>query len=411
MKNNLINVLYVDENQDGTTGGSHYCLLDLVREIDKNKVNPIVMFYQDNRITDSLREANIPVIIYSKPEPTNIRKVLSDIKLPLQSVISRLLRGPQLLINIIRTDFIPFIYFMLFLMKYRINIIHLNNTVFAGLHWVLAAKLTGRKVVVHQRTHLSNIIPIMSYHHHLVDYIFGMSDYTKKYLEQYGVNISKYTTFYDRIDLVSFYKRIIKTPQSIRKEFSVDIEQPFIGIVGNLQRWKGQITVVQAVNILKDKYPDLKCLLIGDSSTKTKDDVAFYQELKEMINEYSLERNVMITGHRNDVPDILGVLDIFIHASISPEPFGMVVLEAMAMGKAIIASNEGGPLEMIINNESGILIKPNDPKLLADKIDLLISDAALRARLGENAMKRMKSQFTFLDTPFVENLYRQILKQ
>ncbi len=409
MRNDYINVLYVDENQDGTTGGSHYCLLDLVNMIDKNKVNPLVMFYQDNRVTENLRKYNIRVIIYCKPDPINLREAVSDKKLANHPILSRILRGIQILINITRTDIIPLMYFIIFIIKHKIHIIHLNNSVFAGLHWVIAAKVTGRKIVVHQRTHLEKIMPLMSYHHQFIDYVLGVSDHTKEYLLQHGVNLSKYTTLYDRIDLDKFYKRIKKTPEMLREEFSVKRNQPLIGVVGNLQRWKGQITVIEAVNTLKNKYPDLRCLLIGDSSKKTPDDIKFYEELRTMIQEYNLEQNVVITGHRDDIPDILSALDLFIHASTSPEPFGMVILEAMAMRKAIIASNEGGPLEMIIDGESGFLVKPNDPKILAEKIDLVLSDISIRARLGENALQRMQSKFTELNTQYVENLYKRIL--
>ena len=76
-----------------------------------------------------------------------------------------------------------------------------------------------------------------------------------------------------------------------------------------------------------------------------------------------------------------------------PEPYGLVVLEAMAMGKAIIASNEGGPVEMIVNNESGLLIEPNNPEILADSIDLLLSDKEKREEMGMAAYKRVLKIF------------------
>jgi len=87
----------------------------------------------------------------------------------------------------------------------------------------------------------------------------------------------------------------------------------------------------------------------------------------------------------------------------------LVVLEAMALGKAEIASNEGGPVEMIENGISGFLIEPGNPDMLREKIDYLLSDPTFRFRLGENALERVKTKFSTLDIKYIENLYLKLL--
>jgi glycosyltransferase involved in cell wall biosynthesis len=312
--------------------------------------------------------------------------------------------------NVMRSDLIPLIGFAAFLLRNEIRIVHLNDSIFSGLPWVVAAKLTGRKVLSHHRGCLPNISPHLRYHHHWLDHILGVSHYIREYLRPFGVDLSKYSTLYNRIDLDRFRGRITQTEQQVRRQFAATPTQPLIGTVGNLQRWKGQRTVIEAIALLREKYSDLKCLLIGDTSNKHRDDILYFEELKEAIRTLGLQSHVLLTGHRQDIPDILQALDVFVHASVDPEAFGRVIVEAMGMGKAVIASNKGGPTEIIENGVSGILIPPGNARLLAEKIDLLLSDPRLRDRLGQEARKRAEEQFTTLDIALVERLYQNLLK-
>ena len=405
--NMKLRVLYIEENQDGTTGGSHACLLDMVKALDKKKIDPYVMFYESNRLIYDFRALNGKIIIYRRPKPIQFKKLNS---LASSFPIKVLIKITKTIINIIRTDIIPFMYFYLFLIYNRIDVIHLNNTMFAGAVWVIAAKLSFTRVVVHERTRISKIHWSNRLHHRWVDYILGMSKSSKVYLEKNGVVTTNYKTFYDRVDVEKFRSKQTKDRTETRIEFDIKPNQPLIGIVGNLQRWKGQLTVVEAVALLKNKYPDIICLLIGDLSKKTLDDQAYYNEINGLISTKDLSGNIILTGHRDDIPDLLNAIDIFVHASLDPEPYGLVVLEAMAMGKAIIASNEGGPVEMIENGKSGVLIEPGNPVLLAENIDSLFSDSRRLKLMGDDALRRVTERFSTLDIGFVQDLYDKLLK-
>lgn len=412
MDNSKITILYVEENQNGTTGGSHVCLLDLVSELNKEHFKPIVMFYEDNRLVDDFKKAGAKVFIFRKPLPISFLKRLRAAKSYHWKVLYFLLRIFQSAYNWISTSIIPLIYFIIFIYKYNIQIVHLNNSVFVGLEWVIASKVTGRKVIAHQRTHLSSTFsPYLKYHHRWFDYIFGMSNYTKEYLRECGVNLVNYSTFYDRIDLRNFRASLNRDAFEVRRELGISVNQPVIGIVGNLQRWKGQMTVVEAIHILKEKYPDLQCLIIGDLSNRTSDDIKYHNDLVTKIGEYGLGGRVKLTGHRSDIANLLNAIDIFIHASIDPEPFGLVVLEAMSMGKAIIASNEGGPVEMLEDGVSGLLIQPGQPHILAEKIDFFLSNPGLMKKMGQDAQQRMEEKFSTIDIAYIENVYHRLLEQ
>lgn len=405
MKDKKLRVLYIEENQDGTTGGSHICLLDVIRSLDKSKVEPFVMFYETHRLINEFYDQNARVFVFDRPRAIELGKI-SCFKI--FSKVPWLLKIPQAAVNILRTDVFAFFYFVFFLLRHRIQIIHLNNTVFAGPFWTVAAKLTATKVVVHERTRLGWVPWLNKFHHRWVDFIFGVSNSTKDYLEESGVDVSRYATLYDRIDMEKFSAVRTCDRDAVRKKISVEPDQPLIGIVGNLQRWKGQMTVVKAVEKLVSGYPQIQCRLIGDSSNQTTDDVVYFKELNETISLLGLENNVTLTGHRPDVPDLLNALDIFIHASLTPEPYGLVVLEAMAMGKAVIASNEGGPVEMIEDRISGVLIEPGDPECLAQAIDSLLENPEKRRQMGEKALERVNTHFARLDIEAVEKVYADL---
>lgn len=221
------------------------------------------------------------------------------------------------------------------------------------------------------------------------------------------MDISKHTTIYDTINVDVFKKKLCKSKRTTRSGFGVNETQPLIGIIGNIRDWKGQSIVIDAVEILKKKFPDLVCLLVGDMSDDCED---FNSGIRDKIIQKGLTQNIIITGFRTDIADIQNALDVFIHASLSPEPYGLVVLEAMVMGTAIVASNEGGPSEMIVDGKSGFLIPPGDPEILADKIDWFLSDVTLRERMGALAQKRFYERFSTFDIKTIETIYLRLLK-
>jgi glycosyltransferase involved in cell wall biosynthesis len=110
------------------------------------------------------------------------------------------------------------------------------------------------------------------------------------------------------------------------------------------------------------------------------------------------------------MPDVHRALDILVLASIEPEPFGLVVLEAMASGKPVIATKHGGPLEIIEDGRSGDLVPPGDAAALARAIEALIHDPARRARVGALARERVMAHYTAEQyVAGVQAVYRELV--
>ena len=123
-----------------------------------------------------------------------------------------------------------------------------------------------------------------------------------------------------------------------------------------------------------------------------KSQVLMQYELNQRIEELSLNESVIMTGHRRDVPEILAALDIALFTSIwEGTPIGIV--EAMLMGKAIVATKVGGIPELIENGVTGILVKPYDKEAMAKAVTLLINDKKLARTISEMARRRAKGRF------------------
>jgi len=400
-------ILYVEENRDGTVGGSHFQLLDIVQSLDASRFTPYVLFYENNKLISLFVEAGARVSVFVKPKGINLVSRYELVKR--NRVLGFLLRLVQICLNIVRSDIYSFIYANYFLLRRRIKVVHMNDTVFSGLEWVLACRMLGRKIIAHERGVHETIppfaIPNSIVHTRLFHVILGVSKSTKKNLQHLGVDVTRrYYTFYDRVKVEKF-ALLDNDQEQKRKELCIPARVPLVGIVGNIKRWKGQLVVVRAINEVRKDIPDIRCLIVGDHSTTIEDDVAYYEEIKDLITELSLEEAVLLTGFRDDGLAIMAILDVVVHASISPEPWGMVVLEAMGLGKAVIASSQGGPVEMIKHGVSGLLSSPGDVKELATNIKTILSDEAMKNQLGKNAEKRVVKKFSELDMDFLQSLY------
>ena len=133
-------------------------------------------------------------------------------------------------------------------------------------------------------------------------------------------------------------------------------------------------------------------------------------ELKAQAEELGVEKNVIWAGYRNDAHQIMAALDILALPSIQPEPFGMVVLEAMATGKPVIATAHGGPLETIIEGKTGYLVSAAAPSDMANALQILAKNTDLRLQLGVQARRHVAQNFTFdQHTRAFQELYEDLI--
>ncbi|MBW3638901.1 MAG: glycosyltransferase [Actinobacteria bacterium] len=151
-----------------------------------------------------------------------------------------------------------------------------------------------------------------------------------------------------------------------------------VGVVGRLAEWKGQHVFLDAFAQVFAGSP-ARAWLVGSAMFGEE---AYEQRLRDQVVSLGIDEQVDFRGFREDVDAELAEMDVVVHCSVLPEPFGQVVIEAMSAGRPVIASAEGGPAEVVTDGVDGLLVPPRDPALLAAALRRLFEDPGLRQRLA-----------------------------
>jgi glycosyltransferase involved in cell wall biosynthesis len=163
-----------------------------------------------------------------------------------------------------------------------------------------------------------------------------------------------------------------------------------IGMVGRVGLWKGQEVLIDAGRIVVDTHRDVRFLLVGGVHDNQQ---RHFTTLRSQIETSGLTNHVVVSDFRRDIADVLDAIDIFVQPSVQPEPFGMTVLEAMSARLPVIASNHGGPAEIVIDGLTGFLTPPGDARALAERINELIDSPDLRREMGREGRRRVETEY------------------
>jgi glycosyltransferase involved in cell wall biosynthesis len=172
-----------------------------------------------------------------------------------------------------------------------------------------------------------------------------------------------------------------------------------VGLVGTFARWKGHEVFLRALAQVRSDTP-MRGYIIGDAIYRTDASQHSLDELRGMASRIGLNGNIGFTGHVADVPAALRSLDIVVHASVEPEPFGLVIAEAMACGRPVVVSHAGGAAE--IARGGAVFHTPGNATELAERIAQLVSEPALRGALAKSG--RAAAAELFSRTRLVEAL-------
>lgn len=176
-----------------------------------------------------------------------------------------------------------------------------------------------------------------------------------------------------------------------RHDARIPASELVVGIFGRLQRWKGQHIFLRAAELLAGKGVRLTAIVAGGTMFGIEPEYA--QELHHLAETGLLAGRVRFLGNISNPQDWMNACDVVVHASVEPEPWGLVVAEAMACGRAVIASAAGGPLEMIEHKRTGWLVEPGDEVKLASWMAILLTNPTLRAELGADARSHAQEAF------------------
>lgn len=388
-------ILYCESSQDGTIGGSHTCLLNLVRGLDKSLYEPIVIFYEDHALIPQFREV-AETIVWSDGLHRPVRWGVE---------CQGLKRLAAKAVNFVR--FIgTILHYALFLRRREVGLIHLNNSITRHHEWMYAAFLAGVPCVVSERG-----LPSYTVEDRLVArklaIIIPMSRWIMNHMVAQGVAPSNIRVIYDGLPRENVH--VPRMPEDIRKAYGIMPHEPMIGIVGNIRQWKGQEIVVRALVQVHKAVPDVVCFFVGSATAM---DQPYYEHLQRLLKEHGIEGHARFTGYQPDPASFIRAFQVLIHASISPEPFGMVVLEGMAQRRPVIGSRSGGVIEMIVEGKTGFTFPPGDAEVLAKRIIELLRDPDRATKMGEAGYERLQRDFSlerYLES--IHIVYEALLKK
>jgi glycosyltransferase involved in cell wall biosynthesis len=251
------------------------------------------------------------------------------------------------------------------------------------------------------------------YYNNCVDTAQAISDISEKHLKEYEfVNPSKIIKIYNPVDTDAF-NPFSFSGEKVREELGIPLDVPLVGNVSRFVPRKGnEFFIETAMKVLK-KNPDCRFFLIGWGEDENK--------YRNLIKSYGIQDRFIIAVARRDIPEILSAIDIFLFTPLWGESLPITVLEAMSMGKAIIASNVCSNRELVEHEVSGLLPTPEKWSLtanmleagrLADSVLRLIDNPALREDFGKQA--RLRTEKTF-GVPVImkqlEGLYKRLLRE
>jgi glycosyltransferase involved in cell wall biosynthesis len=387
----MIRVLVVEASSGGVVGGSLLGLYHMIRGLDRSRFEPAMALYEPKAIEAKLQAIGVRVHhIYRRRIPKghallqhdgyHRAKTFNGVRLLLSlgrqalRLVGEELPAAARLASVIRGE--------------KPDVVHLGNGVRANFDGVLACWLTRTPCVCHVKgfEKYSARERLVAPH---IDALVCMTRAVREHCFHHGVRGRRTEVVYDGLDEASFAPG--RPAAAVRTEFGITNGAPCLGAIGNIQEWKGQAVLVEAMARVIEAVPDARGLIVGGVHRAG---AAYCERLQARIRELDLDGCLALTGFRHDVADLVNAVDVVVHTSVRPEPFGRVILEGMLQGKAVVAAAAGGVPELIRDGETGFLVPPGDEARLAERLVSLLQDAPLRQRVGRQAQAWAREHFS-----------------
>jgi glycosyltransferase involved in cell wall biosynthesis len=370
-------------------GGSTQSLCYLLRALDKELFEPVLVTGQS---TEFLAEHFDCTCYYSVPgfcwQNNLVYRRVAALRVFRFRLPRKVLSLPCFLYWVVFVTIPEAVKYFRLGRKHRVALVHLNNMFGCQLAGILAAKLLRVPCVAHLRD-FQAVDSFTRFYARLIDHHVAISGAVRDNLRQLGVPDERITIVHDALDLADFQPAI--EVGHLAEEFGLTLGQPTFGIFGRVVEWKGIREFILAAREVLENIPEARGFIVGGPSDG---DENFPIEMQELASDFGLNGKVVFTGYRKDVPALMGLMSVVVHASIRPEPFGMVIIEGMAMEKSVVATRGGGALDIVIDKETGLLAEMGDVKALGHAISTLLGRHDLRRTMGLAGRARVVQQFT-----------------
>ncbi len=378
-------------------GGAEVALLRFLDKLDLGLIRPALACPREGPLTDEAKKRGIPVYLgypsarLLKVKRRSVGSNLGEILLYPWDMLATVIR----LARLIKKEGFDLVF---------------TNSAKADIYGSLAGRLAGRPVVwrVHdivdtQAYSRLNVILFKLCASFLAHRIIAISGAVAKALEDLGVSKEKISVVYHGIDVQR--DRVLRKRGETRRKLGIGEGEPVAGFVGRLVDWKGPDIFIRSAREVHGRIPEARFLVVGDAVFGEKD---YVEQLKKLCLELGIGDRVTFTGHRKDVLELMAAMDVLVHASVLPEPFGMVLIEAMALGLPVVAARGGGVGEIVEEGVTGLTVPPKDSAAMAEAIFQILTDRKMAYRMGEAGKRRAAELFD--GDMSARRLEREILK-
>ena len=348
-------------------------MLGLVKNLDKNTYNPIIVCPDTGEFFGKLEKLGVPVYVCRLP---GWRKAASY---PFRSLaanhLSKLAR------------------------KHHIDLVHTSDLWLNYYAWRV-----GQSLGIPAISHVRNILEPEHVQKHLFDRfdrIIAISRRTREPLISGGIPPEKIEAIYDGIDLSRFAVDSIND-NVLRRDYPVNAH--LVGLIGRIEPFKRQREFVHVVAEVLRARRDVSFLIIGEPTEKQS---GYLREVKKDIEKCGVAENIAFTGYRRDMPEVLASLDLVVTLSA-----GSVVMEAMASGLPVIGTELGSAMEVIDDGVTGLLLPQDDVHAVSEAIIRLLDSKKMRDEMGKAGRKRAEKLFDVRkNAKLVEAVYENLLRR
>jgi glycosyltransferase involved in cell wall biosynthesis len=375
----MIGVVHVSAAAE--RGGLEVIFLNILRCLDRSRFAPQVVFLTDGPFVGEVQEAGIETHVINAGRVREIVKGGSAIV-----KLTRLIRDQG------------------------IDIVHTHNAK-AHVYGGLAARIAGIPALYHLQgvpkpsftrdglvSLLSFAIPARQ--------TIACSNYVAHAFQSVWHSRRKVLVVHSGI-VPRTNSATVQAP-TVRQEFGIPDGVPLVVMATRLQRWKGVHVFLDSAAQIVQKYREARFMVVGGTLFGLGEDYA--EELRRQVERLQLANAVVFTGYRADVARFFEAADVVVHASIEPDPFPTVLLEAMDCAKPVVASDSGGPREIVQHAVTGFLVQPDQPDLQAQAVLRLIDNRDLGLQMGRAGATRVRTEFTAVRmTKRIELLYEGLI--
>ena len=366
-------ILYVQPNN--SVGGSDIALLRLIRSLDRARWAAVVALPHEGPLSALLEEAGAEL------RYAPMRQLRTRLSPGYQlGYCASLLPGARHLRDLIRSE--------------GIGLVHSNSLY--SLYGGFAARLAGCTHIWHVR----EIPPPIAIARGLLagavrrlsSVVIAMSQACVTGLFGDGAPPANLVVLPDGLDLSRWKSGV--SGRRIRAELGFADNTPLIGFIARLDPWKGLDVFLRAAKLVVERVPETQFLVVGEAPEGFE---RHRDRMKRLADELGIAPQVHFLGWRyrlDDIPEVMAALTALCHTPVKPEPFGLVLIEAMAVGCPVVAPRAGGPMEIIEHGVSGWLVPQGDAPAFADRLCRLIAAPDSRSRIIAGGRKRVAERFS-----------------